>query len=230
MAPDFFTQGIDYSLPHPPIPPRVIILLCDVIKRAWQLLKEQPPDGFTIGSANEDTITQSLIEIIENRLRKNGEVEGFNSALFGKVNREPKITNFNKSHPDKMPDIYFDLKRDRLPVLNDQDGLFVECKPVDSTHTIGSCYFQKGLMRFIIGDYGWAMQDALMVGYVKSTYTFQHLISAFNSQKSAAMKTIKHFTMDDCGIYRSIHERGYEWLENHGQACPISVSHLWLRI
>jgi hypothetical protein len=227
MALNFFTNGIDYQLPHPPIPPRVIVLVCDVIKRAWRLLKEKHPN---IESFDEDAITQLLIEIIENRLRQTGEVEGFNSALFGRVNREPKITNFNKSHPDKMPDMFFDLKRERLPVLSDQDGLFVECKPVDSSHPILSCYFQKGLMRFVIGDYGWAMQDALMVGYAKNPHTIKHLAAAINSPKSAGIKTIKHFAMDDCDVYRSIHKRDYEWLENHGQACPISLSHLWLNI
>ena len=131
MAVGFFTLGIDYTLPHPQISQRIVLLLCKVIKRAWQLLKEKPPSGFLLQSSDEDTITQVLVEIIENRLRKSGDVNGFNCALFGKVTREPKITNVDKKHPDKMPDIFFDLKRDQLPILSDQDGLFVECKPVD---------------------------------------------------------------------------------------------------
>ena len=106
MAVGFFTQGIEFKLPHPRIPQRTILLLCNVIKKAWQLLIENPPDSFILHSENEDTITQALVEIIENRLRKNGEVDGFNCALFGKVIREPKITNFDKKHPDKMPDIF----------------------------------------------------------------------------------------------------------------------------
>ena len=126
MAVGFFTQGIEFTLPHPPISQRTILLLCKVIRRAWQLLMEQPPTHFLFNSTDEDAITQVLVEIIENRLRKYGEVDGFNSALFGKVVREPKITNFDKKHPDKMPDIFFDLKRERYPLLSDQDGLFVQ--------------------------------------------------------------------------------------------------------
>jgi len=229
MAVGFFTHGIEYTLPHPQIPQRTILLLCTVIKRAWQLLQEKPPVNFILDSADEDTITQILAEIIENRLRKSGDVDGFHCALFGKVTREPKITNVDKKHPDKMPDIFFDLKRDKLPILSDQDGLFVECKPVDRKHPILSCYCQKGLVRFVNGDYAWAMQDALMVGYAKESYSFKNLASVLeDGKKSAALKTTNHSTVDEYAIYRSSHKREFEWPESRGQACPISVTHLWL--
>jgi len=188
-----------------------------------------PPSNFILQSADEDTVTQVLVEIIENRLRKSGDVDGFNSALFGKVTREPKITNVDKKHPDKMPDIFFDLKRDQLPILSDQDGLFVECKPVGRKHPIVSCYCKKGLIRFVNGDYAWAMQDALMVGYVKEPYSFKKLASVLHdSKKSAVLNTINHYAVDEYAIYRSSHIRAFEWPKRHGHACPISVAHLWL--
>ena len=229
MAVGFFTHGIEYTLPHPQIPQRTVLLLCKVIKRAWQLLEEMPPSNFILQSANEDTITQVLVEIIENRLRKSGDVDGFNCALFGKVIREPKITNFDKKHPDKMPDIFFDLKRDQLPILSNQDGLFVECKPVDHKHSILSCYCKKGLLRFVNGDYAWAMQDALIVGYVKEPYSFKKLASVLDDgKKGAALKTANHSAVDEYTIYCSSHNRDFEWPENRGHACPISIVHLWL--
>jgi len=230
MAVGFFTHGIEYTLPHPKIPQRTVLLLCEVIKKAWQLLEEKPPSNFILQCANEDTITQVLVdEIIENRLRKSGEVDGFNCALFGKVIREPKITNFDKKHPDKMPDIFFDLKRDQLPILSNQDGLFVECKPVDHGHPILSCYCQKGLIRFVNGDYAWAMQDALMVGYVKEPYSFKKLASLLDDgKKSAALKTANHSAVDEYAIYCSSHNRDFEWPESRGRTCPILVVHLWL--
>jgi hypothetical protein len=229
MTIGFFTHGIEYKLPHPQIPQRTLLLLCKVIKRAWQLLKEKPPADFHLHIADEDTITQVLVEVIENRLRKNGDVDGFNCALFGKVSREPKITNVDKKHPDKMPDIFFDLKRDQLPILNDQDGLFVECKPVDHKHPILSCYCQKGLLRFINGDYAWAMQDAMMVGYVNGPHSLKKFASFFDDGKKCTyLKTINHFFDDEKTFYRSKHNREFTWPENCGKACPIEISHLWL--
>jgi hypothetical protein len=53
MAIGFFTQGIEFTLPHPQIPQRTILLLCEVIKRAWQLLEEYPPDKFSLKSLHK---------------------------------------------------------------------------------------------------------------------------------------------------------------------------------
>jgi hypothetical protein len=201
-----------------------------VIKKAWLLLLKNPPTGFDLKSADEDTITQILVEIIENRLRKSGEIDGFNCAMFGRVTRDSKIVNFNKEHPDKMPDIFFDLKRDHLPILGDQDGLFVECKPVDKKHNVWSCYCKKGLTRFVIGDYAWAMQNALMVGYAKIPYSFEHLSSILDDKKSVELNTVKHSKIFEVEIYRSCHDRKFEWMENKGKACEIELTHLWLQI
>lgn len=229
MAIGFFTQGIEFTLPHPQISQRTILLLCRVIKRGWELVEREPPANFRLQSADEDTITQVLVEIIENRLRKSGEVDGFDCARFGKVSREPKITNVNKKHPDKMPDIFFDLKRDQYPILSDQDGLFVECKPVSSKYSILSCYCKKGLVRFVNGDYAWAMQDALMVGYVKGHYSFMKLASVLDDAKHrAALKTTGHSELNGYRIYRSSHKRNFAWPASRGQAWPILVAHLWL--
>jgi hypothetical protein len=226
----FFTQGVEYTLPHPQIPQRSLLLICKVIKIAWKLLEENPPPDFHM-LAHEDTITELLVEIIENRLRQSGEIGGFNRHQFGRVSREPKVTNFDKKHPDKMPDIFFDLKRGEIPIISEQDGLFVECKPVDINHSILSHYCNKGLVRFVNGDYAWAMQDALMVGYVKGRYSFIKLASVLDDQKNEAiLKPIEHSAIDEYEIYHSSHKRDFHWLENRGRACPITVSHLWLSI
>ena len=230
----FFTNGVNFKLPHPQIHPRTrtVLLLCMVIQKAWQLLKESPTSGFHLQTEDEDTITQVLVdEIIERVLRKNGAVDGFNCALFGKVTREPKISNFDKKHPDKMPDIFFDLKRDQLPILSDQDGLFVECKPIDNKHPIFSCYCQKGLIRFVNGDYAWAMQDALMVGYVREPYSFEKLaVTLGDVVNKVAFGTSEHSYIENHEVYFSSHERKFDWLDSQGQACPIEVSHLWLSL
>jgi hypothetical protein len=231
MAIGFFTHGVEFTLPHPPIPERTILLLTKVIMRAWQLLEETPPTGFNMQLADEDTVTQILVEIIENRLRKSGEINGFNNELFGRVSRDQKITNFDKKHPDKMPDFFFELRRGTLPILSDQDGLFVECKPIDPKHTISSCYCNKGLVRFVNGDYAWAMQDALMVGYAKEGYSFAQLAFILDDVKNKAiLKPIEHSAIDEHAIYRSSHRRDFLWPEYRGSACPISISHLWLLI
>jgi hypothetical protein len=221
---------VHFTLPHPRIPERTILLLCKVVKKAWQLLEESPPNNFVLQSADEDSITRVLVDIIEDRLRRSGEVDGFDYARFGRVIRAPKIANVDNKHPDKMPDIFFDLRRDQYSIRSDQDGLFVECKPIDSRHAIASCYCKEGLARFVNGDYAWAMQDALMVGYVEAQYSFEKLASVLDSQESKSnLKTSDHSGTGKYMIYLSNHRREFEWPESRGQACTILVAHLWLR-
>ncbi len=231
MPVGFFTKDIGFTLPHPPINERIILLVCRVFENAWQLLKQHPPTNFDIQTAHEDTITELLVGIIESRLRIPDEVAGFNSALFGKVIREHKITNYNKAHPDKMPDIFFDLRREQLSVLSEQDGLFVECKPLDPDHPVYSCYCKAGLIRFVTGDYAWAMQQALMVGYAENLYSYANLSTALDTQgHKIDLNTASHGTVAGVSLYQSVHDRTFPWLEGHGTACPIEISHYWLHL
>jgi len=231
MLVGFFTRGINFELPHPPVNDRTILLVCRVFEKAWELLKKNPPANFDIQTANEDSISEILVGIIESRLRYSDEVNGFDSALFGRVSREPKITNYNKKHPDKMPDIFFDLRREQLQTLSEQDGLFVECKPVDPNHPVYSCYCKKGLIRFVNGDYAWAMQQALMVGYVQKPYSYTNLSTAIDTQgENIPLNTTRHGTAAKGILYQSTHKRTFQWVENRGTACSIQISHHWLSL
>ena len=95
IAPGFFTRGVTFELPHPGIPIRLILIVDAAIELGLQLLREAPPPDFVLGLADEDIITCQLQWIIENRLRKTKEVPGFDKRTFGKVSREPKVTNFD---------------------------------------------------------------------------------------------------------------------------------------
>lgn len=226
MPSGFFTAGVPpFHLPHPEVGRRTILLICRVLRKAWRLLAENPPEEFDVLTADEDAITEQLVGILENRLRKTGEVRGFDAAFFGRVEREPKITNYNKKHPDKMPDMFFDLKREELPTLSEQDGLFVECKPIDRTHPIGSCYCRQGVIRFVNGDYAWAMQEAMMIGYMREPHSYSELERAFAAPTMNLALCAK--SADDKLLF-STHGRKFQWLQCRGVASPITIAHLWL--
>jgi len=76
-TPGFFTQGVPFELPHPPIPLRLILIVHAVVELGLQLLREHPPPDFALGLADEDTITRQLHWVIENRLHKMNQVPGF---------------------------------------------------------------------------------------------------------------------------------------------------------
>ena len=117
-----FTQGVAFELPHPRIPVRLVLIVHAVIEHGLQLLREYPPNGFSLSLADEDKITFQLHLVIANRLYKSKEIPGFDKRTFGKPCREPKMTNFDGNHPDKMPDLVFFLNRDSLPVLLSHDA------------------------------------------------------------------------------------------------------------
>jgi hypothetical protein len=231
----FFTGGIRFDLPHPPISPRLIVIVHAVVERGLELLRNEPPDGFDLRSAKEDVITFQLQWVIENGLRRTNEVHGFNRRNFGRVWREPKVTNFDGEHPDKMPDLVFDLNRDSLPILGTHDGLFVECKPVDDTHATGEHYCDKGLRRFVNGDYAWTMQEAMMVAYVRDGRSIGRSLLPALDPRRKALKIVADPSPIDRGrpsksakrLYASTHARGFPWPGGRGGACDIRIFHSW---
>ena len=233
--PGFFTQGVVFELPHPQIPLRQLLIVHAVIELGLRLLHDSPPSDFLLSAADEDAITFQLHWVIANRLYKSKEVPGFNKRAFGKVGREPKMTNVDGKHPDKMPDLVFFLNRDSLPVLTSHDALVAECKPVDKGHPAGGDYCDKGLRRFIVGDYAWPMQEALMVGYVRDARCIAtNLLPAMTKrQEDLAMIECAKPVGKVCTsgkkdyLHVSVHARRCSWPDNRGQACNIKIFHSW---
>jgi hypothetical protein len=234
-GPGFFTHGVVFELPHPPIPLRLILIVHAVVKRGLQILREYSPSGFELSSADEDSITFQLHLVIANRLYKSKEVPGFNKRTFGKVWREPKVTNFDGRHPDKMPDMVFDLKRDSLPVLVTHDAITIECKPVDNDHPAGGKYCDKGLRRFVIGDYAWPMQEAMMVGYVRDGRSIAANLLPAMAQRHKDLGIVeepkpvgKACVLEEADfMHVSVHSRTFTWPDGRGRACNIRIFHSW---
>jgi len=233
-APGFFTRGIRYELPHPPIDLRVILLVNATIAKAFDILRASPPAGFDLRNASEDEITRQLHSVIENRLRRTHEVAGFDSRAFGRVTRAPEVTNYDRKHPAKKPDLFFDLKRESLPVLSDQDGIFVECKPVDENHSIVSDYCRAGMSRFAIGDYAWAMKQAMMVAYVRDGHSIPRSLISVTPSIQRELQTTRWLVSVSNGraagqsddLHVSEHKRNFSWF-NGQRACKIQIYHSW---
>jgi hypothetical protein len=226
-VPGFFTQGVTYELPHPPLDERTVLIVHAVIGRALDLLRTEPPSDFDLAV--------HLQHVVENRLRKTGEVPGFNQRSFGRLWREPKVVSYDMRHLDKMPDMIFHLNRDSLAVLSTEDGLFVECKPADKAHPAGQDYCDEGVRRFVDGEYAWAMQDAMMVGYSRDGRTISdHLVPALAQRQSrlgvksapralASSRPLSRIAV----LHRSVHGRSFLWPGQWGPACAIRIYHSW---
>ncbi|WP_437724448.1 hypothetical protein [Sorangium sp. So ce861] len=195
--------------------------------------------GFPLATAHEDEITIALHAVLENDLRQKGTVPGFNQRIFEEVRRHCPVVNYNFEKMKTAPDLCFKLREDAEPrrVISAQDALFVECKPVDKSHTAGAGYCDAGLVRFVVGDYAWAMQDALMVAYVRHGRTLDtHLVSAMKERaetlKISSMPRAVAMAQEEeraDALRVSRHSRDFPWPDNKGNASSIFVYHAWYR-
>ena len=237
----FFTLGVSkdrYDLPHRALGVPVILLIRRVIWRALTILRES---GFNLSEATEDQVTTELRSVIENDLRQNGFVKGFNRRTYDSVIRQAQVANFDKTRPAMTPDLCFKLRipdRATYRGLSEYDALFVECKPVDSTHAAGSKYCDDGVVRFVKGDYAWAMQEGMMIAYARDQRTItDHLIPAMIEEKRlSSLATVQppevlaahrgeNATAER--IHVSVHRRDFAWPDEKGPATNITLYHLW---
>ena len=239
----FFTLGVSspecYQLPHPRLGLPVILLILRVLCRAFEILREE---DFNLADAKEDEVTAALRAVIENNLRQTGSIPGFNRRSYESVVRQAQVADFSLARLAKSPDLCFKLRHDDCEprmVLSEFDALFVECKPVDVTHFAGRDYCDDGLIRFVRGDYSWAMQEGMMLGYARDGRTIaDHLIPAMSEPKRmTSLATVELpqacRARDATGdahaepIHISKHRRGFSWLDKKGKATDITIYHLW---
>lgn len=227
-----------YRLPHRRFGLPVILVVRRVLCRAFELLRER---NFGLASAIEDEVTAALRTVIENDLRQSGSVPGFGKQTFECVIRQGQVSNFDGSRRAKTPDLCFKLRYDdgNYDGLSEYDALFVECKPVDKTHSVGSKYCDDGLIRFVCGDYAWAMQEGMMLAYSRHDRTIVgHLIPAMSeSIRIASLATTQlpqpakangAKVLDRAeAVHISKHNRSFNWPDGKGPASEITIYHLW---
>ncbi len=151
------------------IPYSLMCVVQNALAFAWRHLLEKVDAGdFAICGTDEDIITEQLYMILcVLHATEPDAIGGFD--LVETPVREGNLRNCDGERLDCQPDLTFRPVRGQVPTANSAiTGIFVECKPIDAAHPVPSCYCAKGLIRYLRGDYAWAMDRALMVGYVRN--------------------------------------------------------------
>ena len=235
MKSGFFTRSC-YSVPHRRIGERRIMIAHLAITKSFDLIRSEVP---SLREVNENEITTILENVLVNRVWNRGVVEGLDSMFFGKVCRTETV-NFDGTKLSKRPDLRFDLMREnKIDCDRTQDALFAECKPVDKKHYLKSHYCgvgtnHTGIERFIIGDYAWAMEEALMIAYVRDDFSpLPDLENALQDvarhEKLGAPFNLREIPTEtqNMGLYHSLHQRYFNWISNGKKATPVDVYHSW---
>jgi len=225
------------KLPHPKIPLSVFLIVEQGVCATWELMQTRPRAGFNLQTSTEDEVTHELYERLFDEVFDKEVVEGFDKELLTVITRESKLRSYDGSHLDKMPDLLFRLIG-RPPVeYPSQDWLFVECKPVDQDHSVGVHYCDKGIIRFVKGEYAWTMTSALMIGYARPGYAISPKLNEALKKFDTSISTTKFSKLckrSKAGkfhdqVQESEHERKFCYVENGKAAPAILIRHLWLR-
>lgn len=232
-----------WSRPMPPtrptsIAPSLLVVVENVLSVAWRVLLDEVKAGrFSICKAKEDEITEQLQMILGELHAADTEVvPGY--ALFNTPDRDSKLRSYDGKHLDRQPDLTFRPLRGFISATNTAlAGIFVECKPIDSVHPVPSTYCKEGLIRFVRGDYAWAVDHALMVGYVRNICVLPDGLAPcidddLTRQEYRSQSSLIALTPTILGdvVYQSTHERDFLLASAHEAAGSIILHHLWLRL
>lgn len=225
---DFFQDDYEF-MPYLPYPKRTVLLIQAAVVLAWQRVCF----GFT-GDEIEDEITLQL-EAKINEVRDRGQLEGFSEDAFQTVTRGASQVNYNLTSINKQPDLAFRLvKKNKHGENSTFKALFVECKPVDAQHSIKDAYLSKGVIRFVNGDYAWAMPQAMVLGYVfhktKSVRELHGVYKKEAAEPAYMLQNISGITSSQDGDHHrfdSTHRREWKGFKEFKPG-EITLFHMWL--
>ena len=223
----------EFALPHPPISLSVFLVLEEAVCAAWEVLRLHPPPRFSLATAIEADINAYLHETLKDNIWNRDVVDGFDDELIRTIVR-PETRSFDGKHLGKKPDMMVELVDIPEGVRPSQYGIFIECKPVDAKHSLVAHYCDKGIQRFVCGDYAWAMTQAMMIGYVDSDENpAERIEPALEARKDVVLPvhaptTCPH-SLKGLPVAITEHHRDFCYVENGQKAPDITLRHLWLR-
>jgi hypothetical protein len=235
MNAGFFTRT--YRVPHPRLEFRWIAAVHLALVKAFEMIRA---DNFDLASADEDDITFQLEEMFENRLMRDDSGD-LNLGFIRSVTRESATANHDETSIGRKPDLVFRLMRELCQTHNRvQDALYTECKPVGREHPMQKHYCAvgkktSGIERFVCGAYASAMEQALMIAYVRDGFQItHHLADALAIPKTrtglgqpTTLSCVVEATSKDCqGLYLTTHQRMFSWACGR-KASPIDLFHSW---
>ena len=243
----FLTHVKNATLPHQPMDIRLLIAIEEGIRCAWKIIvgDEAKHTEMLDTKCKEVDITVDL-EFALDRALQEASCSVFTDLHFVAPKRGVECVNFNGERLEKRPDLMFCLK-DRRPGidLSNYDAVFAECKVVDTKSSKNMGWYVKGgLSKFVQGDYAWAMPDALMIAYVRTTQKLPESLTEYFSKKTGGIFNSVVYNLieepkickqsNSRTIYRvcrTQHERHWGYPPD-GKRNPgnITIRHLWLEI
>ena len=155
------------SYPFPPFPKVILNAVVKAARRAWLPIAEEER-ACRHGEGRNEVQLNAEMAIEMDALRRLNLVRDFTADIFETPIADAPTRNFSGERIGTRPDITIRLRSLRPALANPMvDAVFIECKCLRESQNLGP-YFKDGMRRFIDGDYGWAVQQAIMVGYLET--------------------------------------------------------------
>jgi len=221
---DELTRGL--RLPLPALDATHLELIAESLSRAFQDVRSAHPK--TVSSGDEAEVTA----LLEARLNTLAEQDTFWRQLVMMVARGKETLSFDGSSIEKRPDlaIYLSDRSRNFPLIS-------EAKVLDTKKTV-KLYCDKGLCRFLQGEYAWANQEAFMLAYVRDGSSINGQLVPLLTKDMTLAST--RYAVQELPISAgngasdlawSRHARAFEYIHQvpliHTPG-PITVWHLWL--
>lgn len=217
--------------PYPDIPGHDREVIENAITVAWSRLRERH-NLRELGEVQlNDLMRMELNDLLD---EDPSPVPAYTSERFETVERDSEFADHTGQLLGKKPDLRFRHAGRKHPgvLRREQHALFVECKIVDSTDGVHDMKFYagKGLIKFVRGDYAWAMPSAMMIGYVRdgSSSVPVELTEHLRDCKSRRAYRVRELPTK-CTVgqaYESRHRRRFK-VENFSPG-DIAIIHVWL--
>ena len=225
---DLLTRGLE--LPFDSLREEHLSAIADVLVIAWtDLLRSEPT---TLLSGTEAEINA----LMETRLGQLLDEYPLWEQMVRCVTRGKESLSFDGAHLEKRPDrsIHLTARSQAFPLI-------VECKLIDAPNRKGAdLYCSNGIRRFVNGDYSWATQEALMLGYVRDSSSIagalNPILAASRSRAPepyAIEEMPQAVSPSSADLARSRHGRSFRYpTRRPPRDVPgaITLWHLWLRL
>lgn len=175
--------------------------------------------------ANEIEFTAGLVLEL-NRLLNTEEVPGFSARWLETIPRGGELSSFDGAHVEKRPDMVFRRQGVSAVMHREYCGLFVECKIVDMTRTMDE-YCGQGVLRFVKGQYAWAMRSGMLLGYARDSYSLPAHLNRHLEKFGA-----RYDTQEMCNSAEPFSTRhARPWIYKTGESPgDIVLRHLWVTV
>lgn len=219
------TRGL--RLPLAAIADDHLEILAERVQQAFNDVRVHAPA--TVATGTEREVTALMQARLNNLI--------YEDLLWGQlvlyVGRGVESISFDGSHLEKRPDLSIVLsgRERRFPLV-------AEAKIVDAAASkTAELYCEKGIRRFVDGEYAWGNREALMIGYVRDGSSID---TSLKDSLSKAMELhpdrylVEAFPVpvesDSSDLAHTRHGRGFVYGGQRppNSPGPISLWHLWL--